>query len=980
LSKLLVADMAREFEIGVDEVIAMLRSMDVPVYGAQSALTDDHVSRVRARWEREKRARQQRAAQPPAAAGAARRRKGAAPAEVPAEPAPVAAVEAPAADGSPATPAVRRRKAADVAASHAASAPPEPVEVAPPEPVHVPAPVVEAPSAPEPIAARAAEVETPRAEPTAPPAPVATPSTPTEPVAEPSSPPVTAAPQQAAPVASASPSTPPSMMPPRPSAQGAGGRPTPPLTPVASASPTTRAPLQPPRPASVSAPPRPAGAGGPGGPGGGRPSSPSLPPRPRPAGGFAPRGPGGAPGGGFRGPGGPGGPGAGRGAPPAAGAGLAPRAGGDPRRGGGKKGRRGNVDQAAVDANIAKTMGALRGPAGRRRRFDDSSSREALEALRAANAERERTTVRVNEFITVSELAQILKVPATDIVGFAFKHLGLMVTINQRLDFDQIELIAGEFGFQAVREEEYQVEVDGVVDAPDDEADLVPRPPIVTIMGHVDHGKTSLLDYIRKANVVAGEAGGITQHIGAYHVSLPGGRTITFLDTPGHEAFTAMRARGAQVTDIVVLVVAADDQVMPQTIEAISHARNAGVPMVVAINKIDVAGASPLKVRQELLQHNVVLEDFGGTVLATDISAKKGTNVDQLLEQILLQADLLELRANPDRRATGTVVEAQLDPGKGPVATVLVQNGTLDVGDDFICGVYSGRVRALLDERGKNTKSAGPGIPVQVLGMTGVPMAGDQFLEVEDAQAAREIAQRRERLEREARSRRTTKSSVSLEDFMAASAGGEKRTLKLLIKADQGGPAEALADALQQLSNAEVQVEVIQRSVGAISESDILLAKAAGAIIIGFHVRPDTKARSAAEREGVDIKLYRIIYEAVADVKAALEGMLRPEQREVIFGEAEVREIFRVPKFGVIGGCMVRSGIINRQGRVRVIRDGIEVYEGTIGSLRRFKDDAREVKEGFECGIGIENFNDLKVGDILECYRTEQVARTLESA
>ena len=634
------------------------------------------------------------------------------------------------------------------------------------------------------------------------------------------------------------------------------------------------------------------------------------------------------------------------------------------------------MDQAAVDANISKTMSALRGPARRGRRFDDSASREELEAFRAAAAERERTTVRVNEFITVSELAQILKVAATEIVGFAFKHLGLMVTINQRLDFDQIELIAGEFGFQAVKEEEYQVEEEGdkIVDAAED---LVSRPPVVTIMGHVDHGKTSLLDYIRKANVVAGEAGGITQHIGAYHVTLAGGKTITFLDTPGHEAFTAMRARGAQVTDIVVLVVAADDKVMPQTIEAISHARNAGVPLVVAINKIDAPGSDAAKVRQDLLQQNVILEDFGGAVLASDISAKKGTNVEQLLDQILLQAEILDLKANPVRRAQGAVVEAQLDQGKGPVATVLIQNGTVKVGDDFICGVFSGRVRALLDERGKVVKSAGPAIPVQVLGMTGVPMAGDQFVVVEDASEAREIAQRRERLEREARSRRTTKSSVSLADFMAAANSGEKRTLKMLIKADQGGPAEALADALQQLSNAEVQVDVISRGVGAISESDILLAKAAGAIIVGFHVRPDNKARTAAEREGVDIKLYRIIYEAVSDVKSALEGMLRPEQREVIFGEAEVREVFRVPKLGAIAGCMVRSGMMNRQGKMRVIRDGVEVYEGSISSLRRFKDDVKEVKEGYECGIAIENFNDIKVGDVLECFRTEEIARTL---
>ncbi len=647
-----------------------------------------------------------------------------------------------------------------------------------------------------------------------------------------------------------------------------------------------------------------------------------------------------------------------------------------PRRG--KKGKR--VDQEAVSANISRTMRQMGGSAGKRRggRSDDSA-REELAAIRAEVAEREKKTVHVNEFITVSELADILKVPATQIVSFAFKHLGLMVTINQRMDFDQIELIAGEFGFIAVREAEYAAkpEEEKVVDVAED---LKPRPPVVTIMGHVDHGKTSLLDYIRKATVVAGEAGGITQHIGAYHVTLPSKKTITFLDTPGHEAFTAMRARGAQVTDIVVLVVAADDAVMPQTIEAISHAKNAGVPMIVAINKIDLPNANPMKVRQDLLQHGVVLEDFGGTTLASEISAKKGTGVPALLEQILLQAEILDLKANPDRRATGSVVEAQLDAGKGAVATILVQNGTLRVGDDFICGLFSGRVRALLDERGKAVKEAGPAIPVQVLGLSGVPMAGDQFIAVADAQEAREIAQRRERLDREARSRRTAKGAVSLEDFMAQSASGEKRQLKLLIKADQGGPAEALADALQQLSNEEVEVEVVARAVGAVTESDILLAKASGAIIIGFHVRPDTKARAAADREGVEIKLYRIIYEAVSDVRDALEGMLRPEQKEVIYGEAEVRETFKVPKIGVIAGCFVRSGLINRTGRARVVRDGVEVYDGTVGSLRRFKDDVKEVKEGYECGIGVENFNDLKVGDVIEVYRTESVARTLQPA
>ncbi|MDQ3996829.1 MAG: translation initiation factor IF-2, partial [Gemmatimonadota bacterium] len=654
----------------------------------------------------------------------------------------------------------------------------------------------------------------------------------------------------------------------------------------------------------------------------------------------------------------------------------------DRDRGRRKKGKRGAVDREAVDANIAKTIAALRGGPQRRVASDlrRGAMREEQEAQRAEAAEREKKTVRVNEFITVSELAQILKVSPVEIVSFAFKNLGLMVTINQRLDFDQIDLIATEFGFQAVREQEYLADMAEETAAEDQPADLKSRPPVVTIMGHVDHGKTSLLDYVRKANVVAGEAGGITQHIGAYHVATPDGRHITFLDTPGHQAFTAMRARGAQVTDIVVLVVAADDSVMPQTVEAISHAKNAGVPLVVAINKVDLPQANPARVKQELLSHGVVLEEFGGQVLSAEISAKKGTNIQQLLDAILLQSEILDLKANPDRHATGTVIEAQLDPGKGPLATVLVQSGTLKVGQDFICGMYAGRVRALLDERGKQVREAGPAIPVQVLGVEGVPQAGDQLIVVDDATASRDLAQRRQRLDREARSRRTSRTGVSLEDFMAQSQAGDRRTLRIVIKADQGGPAEALADALSQLSTGEVQVEIVHRGVGAISESDILLAKASGAIIVGFHVRPDTNARAAAEREGVDVKLYRIIYEAVNDVRAALTGLLRPTEREVILGEAEVRETFKVPRIGVVAGCAVRSGVINRQGRVRIVRQGVEVYDGTIASLRRFKDDVREVREGFECGIGIENFNDIKVGDVIECYRTEEVARTLDDA
>ena len=940
MSKLRVTDMAVEFGIPVDEVQGLLRQMDVPVRSHLSPLTDDQVSRVRARWEREKRERAQKQAAPPAPA---RRRRGAAAAAPTPEPAVVAPTEA---AGEPVR---RRRKAADVAAAAEVAAAEQAAtdaveathaaERAEREQREAAEAVAAAARAEEIAAARAAEErahaearqEPPREEPVVT-EPVLTASSTSTAAATPTPPP--SAPRIEMPRASA-PSVPPMPV-------GGSDRPRPrPITPGA------------PRPRSVSSgspfPPRPVASASPGGFGG--PTRRDDRTRP-PVGGGPPSG-----------------------NPPSA----APGAGGAASRARGKKGKRGSVDQEVVDANIAKTMASMRGAPTRGGRVDRRGIREEAEANRQAEVEREKKLVRVNEFITVSELAQILKVSPTEIVGFAFKNLGLMITVNQRLDFDQIEIVAGEFGFQAVREDEYQAEEVGTV-AADLPEELVSRPPIVTIMGHVDHGKTSLLDYIRKANVVAGEAGGITQHIGAYHVELPGGRMITFLDTPGHEAFTAMRARGAQVTDEVILVVAADDAVMPQTIEAISHAKNAGVPMIVAINKTDLPQANVMKVKQDLLQHGVVLEEFGGTTLSTEISAKKGTNIDVLLEQILLQADLLELKANPNKRATGTVVEAQLDAGKGPVATVLVQSGTLKVGDDFIVGMYSGRVRALLDERGKTVKSAGPAIPVQVLGMQGVPMAGDQLLVVEDAGAAREVAQRRERLDREAKSRRTTRGGVTLEDFMSQSGGGEARALRILIKADQGGPAEALADALSQLGTSEVKVEVVHRGVGAITESDILLARASGAIIIGFHVRPDNNARAAAERENVDIKLYRIIYEAVADVRAALEGMLRPEQREVVLGEAEVLETFKVPKIGLIAGCAVRSGIIRRDGRVRVIRDSVEVYEGTIGSLRRFKDDVKEVRDGFECGIGIDNFNDLKVGDRIECYRTEEIARTLESA
>jgi translation initiation factor IF-2 len=497
-------------------------------------------------------------------------------------------------------------------------------------------------------------------------------------------------------------------------------------------------------------------------------------------------------------------------------------------------------------------------------------------------------------------------------------------------------------------------------------------------MGHVDHGKTSLLDYIRKTNVIAGESGGITQHIGAYHVKLPDSRSITFLDTPGHAAFTAMRARGAEITDIVVLVVAADDSVMPQTIEAISHAKNAGVPIIVAVNKIDLPGSDPSRIKQDLLQYGVVVEDFGGEVLSAEVSAKKGTGINDLLEKVLLQAEVLDLKANPTRTAQGTVVEAQLDTGKGAVATVLVTSGTLHVGDSFVCGHYDGRIRAMLDERGNHITAAGPGIPVQILGISGVPGAGDTLVAM-DADRASEIATTRQRLEREKQLRIKSR-GVKLTDISRLLAQGQTAMLNLIIKGDVDGSVQALSDSLLQLGTNEVQVDVIHRGVGAINESDVLLATTAGAIVIGFHVRPTGEARAVAAREGVDIKLYSIIYEAVEDVRAALEGMLTPEEKEVLVGVAEVRQLFKVPRVGTVAGCYVTEGTIDRKSRVRVVRNSVQVYEGELGSLKRFKDDVREVREGFECGLNVESFNDVKVGDHIECYRVESIARTLAGA
>ncbi len=652
----------------------------------------------------------------------------------------------------------------------------------------------------------------------------------------------------------------------------------------------------------------------------------------------------------------------------------------DGRRQARKKGKkRQRVDQDAVQGNIQRVMAELKGGRKKRRRKSSSGptreEREAREEEERKLAEEEAKTVRVNEFLTVAELSELIDIPSTELVSAAFKNLGLMVTINQRLDFDQLELLLDEFNVKAIREEDYSSAEEEAEEAEEDPSSLLPRPPVVTVMGHVDHGKTLLLDSIRKTNVVAGESGGITQHIGAYHVEINDGRTITFLDTPGHAAFTAMRARGADVTDIVVLVVAADDSIMPQTIEAISHAKNAGAPLVVAINKIDLPAANPTKVKQELLQQGVTLEEFGGDELHAEVSAKSGQGVDDMLEKILLQAEILELQANPNREAQGVVIEARLDVGKGPVVTVLVQKGTLRVGNALVCGKFEGRVRAMMDERGNSVEEVTPGRPVQLLGVAGVPQAGDT-LRVMGAVQAGEIAQTRQRLERE-KQLRIKERGVKLGDLAHFMKEGEVVTLSVVVKADADGSVQAVSDSLEQLSTSEVQVEIVHRAVGAINESDVLLAETAGAIIVGFRVRPDTNARLLAEKNDIEVHLYDVIYEAVDDITKAMEGMLSPEERENIIGVAEVREIFKISKGGTIAGCHVENGIIDRKGKARLMRGGRAVYDGKVESLRRFKDDVKEVREGFECGIGIANFNDIKVGDTIECYLVEEVARTL---
>ncbi|HUD72593.1 MAG TPA: translation initiation factor IF-2, partial [Dongiaceae bacterium] len=561
-------------------------------------------------------------------------------------------------------------------------------------------------------------------------------------------------------------------------------------------------------------------------------------------------------------------------------------------------------------------------------------------------------------------------IPATEIVAFAFKNLGLMVTINQRLDFDQIELIAGEFGFQAVKEDEYQAEdaADVVADRPED---LVHRPPVVTIMGHVDHGKTSLLDAIRSSDIVAGEAGGITQHIGAYHIRHKN-RGITFIDTPGHEAFTMMRARGARVTDVVVLVVAADDGVMPQTLEAMAHAKAAGVPIVVAINKVDKPGANLDRVKKQLSDQNLLVEDWGGQTVAVPVSAKAKQGIDELLEMILLVADLGDYKSDPATQAAGTVLESRLDRSRGAVATVLVQRGTLRIGDPFIAGAVHGKVRAMFDDLGRRTQVAGPSIPVEVLGLEGVPKAGDPFQVLEEEWRVRQIgAFRQQKLRAELMAK---SSRLTLDHLYQQITEGTVRELPLVVKADVQGSVEALTKTLQDLPSDKVKTRVIHAGSGAITETDVLLASASNAIIIGYNVRPERSAQELADKEKVDIRLHSIIYDIANEIKSAMVGLLDPESKEVYLGRAEVRQTFKVPKIGTVAGCMVSDGRITRSADVRLLRDNVVVFTGKILSLRRFKDDASEVKQGYECGIGVANFNDIKIGDVIEAFKIEKVA------
>lgn len=617
----------------------------------------------------------------------------------------------------------------------------------------------------------------------------------------------------------------------------------------------------------------------------------------------------------------------------------------------------------------AKDKGQKRGVKWRKEKREAIAEREREAAeLEAA----ESRVLKLTEFVTANDLASMMDVPINKVIGTCM-NLGVMVSINQRLDAETINIVAEEFGYKT---EFVSAEVvEAIAQEEDDEKDLVSRPPIVTVMGHVDHGKTSLLDYIRKANVIAGEAGGITQHIGAYNVKLSDGRKITFLDTPGHEAFTAMRARGAKVTDLCIIIVAADDNVMPQTIEAINHASAAGVPMVFAINKIDKPAANPDKIKEELAGMNYLVEEWGGKYQSQDISAKKGIGVEELLEKVLLEAEMLDLKANPNRNATGSIIESSLDKGRGYVATVLVQNGTLHVGDIILAGTHYGKIKAMFNERNQRIKEAGPAEPALILGLNGAPTAGDTFNVLDSEQEAREIATKRQQLQRELGMR--TSKRLTLDDIARRQALGSFQELNIIVKGDVDGSIEALSDSLIKLSTPEVQVNVLHKAVGEISESDVTLAAASDAIIIGFQVRPSQAARREAEREGVEIRLYSVIYQAIEEVKDAMAGMLAPEMKEEITGTAEVLETFKISRVGTIAGAIVREGKIKRSNKVRVIREGIVRYTGELGSLKRFKDDAKEVVAGLDCGLSIQGYNDIIPGDIIEGFEQIEVARAL---
>lgn len=665
-------------------------------------------------------------------------------------------------------------------------------------------------------------------------------------------------------------------------------------------------------------------------------------------------------------------------------------AGGPPNRGGGGGGNRNDrgrstsgrkteeLSDKEIQDKIKATLAKLSGGSGKggsqrsKYRKDKRSAKAEAEEERQLQAEEASKTLHVTEYISASDLASLMDVTANDVIS-ACMSLGMFVSINQRLDAETITVIADEFGFE-VDFTEAKEETD-IVEVEDDESKLVDRAPIVTIMGHVDHGKTSLLDYIRDSKVTEGEAGGITQHIGAYDVMTESGKRVAFLDTPGHEAFTAMRARGAKITDVAIIVVAADDSVMPQTKEAINHAQVAGVPIVIAINKVDKPNANPDKIKEDLSKINILVEDWGGKYQCQHVSAKTGEGIDELLDKVLLEAELLELKANPDKAAIGSVVEASLDKGRGYVSTIMVQAGTLKVGDVLLAGPYFGKVKAMFDHRGHKLDKAGPSTPVLMLGLDGAPQAGDKFNVMESDREAREVANKREQILREQSIR--TKKHITLDEIGRRLAIGSFKELNVIVKGDVDGSIEALADSLLKLSTEEVQVNILHKAVGQISESDVLLASASDAVIVGFQVRPSGGARKLAETEEIEIRLYSIIYDAINDVKDAMEGMLEPTSEEVITGNIEVRDVFKISKVGTVAGCYVTDGIVKRSNQVRLVRDGIVVYTGEINQLKRFKEDVSEVKNGYECGLSIKNFNDIKVGDIIEGFEVKEVKRTL---